>query len=63
MIQLAESKHILVGLFGDKGEVVRYSTAECLTVLGALRSRDMLDARIQERYQKILENAAPRGKR
>ena len=52
-----------MALFGEKGEVSRYSTAECLTVLGFMRNRDMLEGRIQERYQKILENAAPRGKR
>ena len=49
-------------MFGDKGEVVRYSTAECLTVLSFERDSDVLHGRIQQRYQKIKENAKSKRK-
>lgn len=42
-----------MALFGDKGEVVNYSTTECLTVLSYERDSDVLQGRIQERYQKL----------
>jgi len=47
-------------LFGEKGEVVRYSTTECLTVLSYERDSDVLQGRIQERYQKLKENQRSR---
>ena len=46
-----------MALFGDKGEVVRYSTAECLTVLSYERDSDALRGRVQQRYQKLKESA------
>ena len=58
--RLAELKPILVALFGDKGEVVRYSTAECLTVLSYERDSDMLQGRIKQRYQRMKENERSR---
>jgi hypothetical protein len=58
--RLAQLKPILVALFGDKGEVVRYSTTECLTVLSYERDSDVLQGRIQERYQKLKENQRTR---
>jgi hypothetical protein len=36
--------------------VVRYSTAECLTVLSYERDSDVLQGRIQQRYQRMKEN-------
>jgi hypothetical protein len=49
-----------VALFGDKGEVTNYSTAEALTVLGYERDLDALQGRIQKNYETIKENAARR---
>ena len=40
--------------------MVRYSTAECLTVLSYERDSDVLQGRIQQRYQRIKENERPR---
>lgn len=51
-----------MALFGDKGEVVRYSTAECLAVLSYERDNDALQGRIQQRYQKLKENSRRRSK-
>jgi hypothetical protein len=36
--------------------VVRYTTAECLTVLSYERDSDVLHGRIQQRYQRMKEN-------
>jgi hypothetical protein len=36
--------------------VVRYSTAECLTVMSYERDSDVLQGRIQQRYQRMKEN-------
>ncbi len=36
--------------------MVRYSTAECLTVLSYERDSDVLQGRIQQRYQRMKEN-------
>ena len=36
--------------------MVRYSTAECLTVLSYERDNDVLQGRIQQRYQRMKEN-------
>jgi hypothetical protein len=36
--------------------VVRYTTAECLTVLSYERDSDVLQGRIQQRYQRMKEN-------
>ena len=60
--RLAELKPILVALFGDRGEVVRYSTAECLTVLSYERDSDALRGRVQQRYQKLKEGGRKRSK-
>ncbi len=35
---------------------MRYSTAECLTVLSYERDSDVLQGRIQQRYQRMKEN-------
>jgi len=35
--------------------VVRYTTAECLTVLSYERDSDVLQGRIQQRYQRMKE--------
>ena len=36
--------------------MVRYTTAECLTVLSYERDSDVLQGRIQQRYQRMKEN-------
>ena len=36
--------------------MVRYSTAECLTVMSYERDSDVLQGRIQQRYQRMKEN-------
>ena len=53
---------MLVALFGEKGEVVRYSTAECLAVLSYGRDSDALQGRIQQRYQRLKESGRKRSK-
>lgn len=40
--------------------MVRYSTAECLTVLSYERDSDMLQGRIKQRYQRMKENERSR---
>ena len=55
-------KPLLVALFGEKGEVVRYSTAECLAVLSYGRDSDALQGRIQQRYQRLKESGRKRSK-
>ncbi len=35
---------------------MRYSTAECLTVMSYERDSDVLQGRIQQRYQRMKEN-------